>query len=816
MKISLNWLKEYIDLDGFTPDQISEMLTDLGLEVEGMETFESVKGGLKGIVVGEVKTCGKHENADKLSVTTVDVGGADLLNIVCGAPNVAAGQKVLVATVGTTIYPTGAEEGIKMSERKVRGVVSQGLICAEDELGLGTSHDGIMVLPNEVAVGTQGADYLKVENDVIYEIGLTPNRSDGTNHLGTARDLAATLKMNFGKSGVTTPPSVDDFKIESTDIGIDVVVENTASCPRYTGVVIKNLTIAESPDWLKNRLQAAGIRPINNVVDVTNFVLKELGQPLHAFDYDKIGGKKIIVKNLPKGTPFKALDENEYKLRANDLMICDGDSKPMCIGGVFGGIDSGVTDGTKTIFLESAHFDQISIRQSKTKHNLHTDAAFVFEKGSDPNNTVFALKRAALLIKELAGGEVASEIIDLYPNPIAPKEIEVAYKNVNRLIGVDIPPAKIKEILEAMGMKYIGETEKNFTVAVPTNKTDVTREVDIIEEILRVYGLNNVPMPTQIRSSVVIGEKPDPLVIQNQIADLLSANGFNEMMALSLIESKFATQVLGMAEEALVYINNTSNAHLDIMRPTMVFSGLDAILRNQNRKNSDLRLYEFGKTYIKGEEEGKFKETQHLTLFVTGKSSAESWRREAKEFEYYSLKTYVENVLGKLGLQKYQVSEVENPIFNFGLKYHRGQQNLVEFGKVSGAIAKKVGVKNAVFYADFNWDAILKAIKKHKIRFEPLNKFPTMRRDLALVVDSKVKFSDIASIARKAEKKILKEVNLFDVFVSEEKLGAGKKSYAVSYDFENPEKTLSDKEVDKVMNKLIGSYEHQLGAVIRR
>lgn len=816
MKLSLNWLKEFVNLDGFTPDQVSEMLTDLGLEVEGMETFESVKGGLKGIVVGEVKTCGKHENADKLSVTTVDVGGPELLSIVCGAPNVAAGQKVLVATVGTTIYPTGTEEGIKMSERKVRGEMSQGMICAEDELGLGASHDGIMVLPETVTVGTPAADYLKVESDIVYEIGLTPNRSDGTNHLGSAKDLAATLKVNFEKDGQTCSPSVDNFKVDDTSATVDVVVENVESCPRYSGVTISGLKVAESPDWLKNRLSAVGIRPVNNVVDVTNYVLKELGQPLHAFDLSKVTGNKIIVKNLPAGTEFKALDEQTYKLRANDLMICDGDSNPMCIGGVFGGIDSGVSDATTAIFLEAAHFGQITIRQSKTKHNLHTDAAFVFEKGSDPNLTVFALKRAALLIQELAGGKITSDIVDLYPNPIAPREIEVAYRKVNRLIGTEIAPSKIKGILEAMGMTYVNESDDGFTVAVPTNKTDVTREVDIIEEIIRVFGLNNVPMPTQIRSSVVIGEKPDPLVVQNQIADLLSANGFNEMMGLSLIESRYMKEVLPMDLEKLVYVNNTSNVSFDIMRPTMIFNGLEAIVRNQNRQNADLKLYEFGKTYLKGEEENKFKETELLVIFVTGQTTSESWRSKGGESDFYSLKTYVENVLAKLGMTKYQTSEAENDVLNYGLKYHRGQQVLVEFGKVNGKICKKMGIKNSVFYADIQWGAILKAIKKHKIRFEPLNKFPTMRRDLALVVDSKIKFSEIKGIAHKTEKKLLKNVNLFDVFESEEKLGAGKKSYAVSYDFENPEKTLSDKEVDKVMNKLIGSYEHQLGAVIRR
>lgn len=815
MKVSLNWLKQYIDLTDFTPDQVSEMLTDLGLEVEGVEVFESIEGGLEGIVIGEVKTCEKHPNADKLSLTTVDVGQKELLSIVCGAPNVAAGQKVMVATVGTMLYPSEGDP-FKIKESKIRGELSQGMICAEDELGIGQDHSGIMVLPQEVAVGTKGSDYLNIERDVVYEIGLTPNRSDATNHIGVARDLAATLKINFQKDAEVKWPEISSFLLESHDLPIKVKVENTEACPRYSGVCIKGVKVGESPEWLRNRLNAIGVRPINNIVDITNFVLHEMGQPLHAFDYDQIAGQEVLVKTLPAGTKFLALDETEKELLDTDLMICDGESKGMCIGGVFGGIDSGVSEGTTNVFLESAHFDPIYIRRSKTHHNLHTDAAFVFEKGSDPNITIKAMKRAVLLIKDLAGGTIASEVVDIYPNPVEPAVIKVSYKNVDRLIGIRIPPGDIHAILEAMEMEIVEKDENGFSVKVTTNKSDVTREADIIEEILRVYGLNNVPMPTQIRSSVVIGAQPDPLEVRNMIANQLTSNGFNEMMALSLSESKYYEKLLPIDVEDLVFINNTSNVQLDVMRPGMLFSGLEAVLRNQNRQNSDVKLYEFGKSY-RNKGENKFDETSHLTLFISGKVHSESWHQPAHEANYFTLKAYVEQVLQRLGLVNYQETALdEHEVFGFGMHFHRGEQSLVHFGKVKPSILKKMDIKNPVFYADFNWDNVLKAIKKVHTRFTELNKFPGTRRDLALVVDSGVQFSEIVAIARKTDKKLLTGINLFDVFEDEDKLGVGKKSYAVSYDFEDTEKTISDKAVDKIMQKLIQTYENKLGAVIRR
>lgn len=814
MNTSLNWLKDYLEINE-TPEKVSEILTDIGLEVEGEEIVESVKGGLEGIVVGHVKECGKHSGADKLSVTKVNIGGDEDLSIVCGAPNVAAGKKVLVATIGTTLYDKEGKAW-KIKKGKIRGEVSEGMLCAEDELGLGESHDGIMLLPEDVATGTLAKDYFQIENDVVYEIGLTPNRSDATCHLGVAEDLAAALKINYGGDGKVKRPSVDDFKIHSTDMPIEVVVENTEACPRYAGVSIKNVTIKESPDWLKNRLNAIGVRPISNIVDITNFILHELGQPLHAFDLDKIAGKKIIVKTLAKDSKFMSLDEQERSLHEEDLMICDGDSQGMCIGGVFGGLNSGVTDSTKNIFLESAHFDSMSIRRTSTRHNLRTDAAKVFEKGSDPNVSVYALKRAAMLMVELAGGEIASKIVDIYPNPVAKKEIEVSYDYTNTLIGVEIPKAKVKEILAAMNMDVVAETEETFTVAVPTNKSDVLRPADVVEEILRIYGLNEVPIPTRINSSVVIGAGLSKQAIRNKLGDFLAGNGFHEMMAVSLSQSRYYKEILPIAEEELVYVNNTSNIHLDVMRPEMLFSGLEAIVRNHNRQNLDLKLFEFGKSYRKKEGSG-FNEPEHLTLFLSGKRWNESWlNKEKSEAGYFTLKSFVGNILKRAGLSKVQESAIKSDVFAYGLKYHRGPQTLIEFGKVNAAILKKMDIRHDVYFADVNMDALTKAMRKSKVLFSELNKFPTMRRDLALVIDNSVKFQDIAAIANKVGKKLLKKINLFDVYEDAERLGEGKKSYAVSFVFEDVTKTLKDKDVDKVMNNLIKEYEGKLGAIIRR
>ncbi len=813
MKVSYNWLKDYLDID-LPWEKVSEILTDIGLEVEGEEQTESVKGGLKGLVVGEVTFKDKHPGADRLSVTKVNIGAEEELSIVCGAPNVAQGQKVVVATVGTMLYPSEGEP-FKIKKGKIRGEVSEGMICAEDEIGLGASHDGIMVLPSETAVGTPASEFFKVEKDTIFEIGLTPNRSDATSQLGVAKDLAAALKINHGHSGKVNEPDVSGFTVDNNAMPIEVVVENTTACPRYAGVSIKGVTIAESPEWLKKRLRALGVATKNNVVDITNFILHELGQPLHAFDADEIDGNKVIVKNLADGSKFTTLDDVERELSGEDLMICDGASNGMCIAGVFGGTKSGVKDSTKNIFLESAHFNATSIRRSSTRHLLRTDAAKCFEKGSDPNLCLYALKRAALLIKELAGGEIASDVVDIYPNPVAKAEVSVKFSHVNRLIGDDLSKDEVRNILAAMEIDILNEDGDDFKVAIPTNKVDVIREADVIEEILRIYGLNKVAIPTQVKSALTYGLQPDPFKIKNIAGDYLAYNGFNEMMAVSITESKYFKEILPIDESQLIYINNTANMHLDVMRPSMLFSGLEAILHNQNRRSADLRLFEFGHTYVKKEDD--YVEDEHLTLFMTGQRYSEGWLNKDKEqVTFYTLKTYVMNLMARLGLSGFQESKSENDVFGFGMKFHRGPQVLVELGRVKGKLTKAMDIKHPVFYADFNWDLILRALRKHKIDFVELNKFPAVRRDLALVLNTTVKFNEVEAIAKKTGKKMLKAVNLFDVFEDADKLGEGKKSYAISLVFEDVTKTLKDKDVDKVMNQMIQNFENKLGAIIRK
>ncbi|MEM7102227.1 MAG: phenylalanine--tRNA ligase subunit beta [Bacteroidota bacterium] len=813
MKISYNWLKAYLDFE-MPAEELGDLLTEIGLEVEGIEHYESIQGGLEGLVIGEVVHKQKHPNADKLSLTKVNVGNGGPLQIVCGAPNVAEGQKVVVATVGTTLYPTeGDSFNIKRS--KIRGVESEGMICAEDEIGLGQSHDGIMVLPTEVKVGTPAHEFFKVEKDVVFDIGLTPNRSDATCHLGVAEDLAAALKVNYGHSGKVNKPDVNEFAIDSEELIFDVSVENTIACPRYSGVSIKNIKIGPSPDWLQNRLKAIGVRPISNVVDITNFILHELGQPLHAFDAREVSGQKIIVKNLPEGSKFTTLDEIERSLSAEDLMICDGDSNGMCIGGVFGGIKSGVKDDTTAIFLEAAHFEAIQLRRSSTRHLLRTDAAKVFEKGSDPNNTVYALKRAANMIKELAGGTIASSIVDIYPEKIEKHEVEVAYANVSRLIGVDIPVEEMHAILDALHIDILEKDDTSMRVAIPTNKIEVTREADVIEEILRIYGFNRVEIPEKIHSSLSYTEHPNPHKMRNIAADFLSGNGFLEIMEMSITQSKYYKEILPWPEEELVYINNTSNQDFDIMRPDMLFSALDVVLHNQNHRNADLRLYEFGYSYLK--KEGKYEEKPHFTLIITGQRQSESWLNSAKaKTSFYTIKSYVGNLLKKLGISGYQETVIENEIFQFGMRYHRGQQVLVEFGRLNDQLTSKMGIKQEVWYADVHWSSVMKALKSHKVLFAELPKYPSIRRDLTLVIDKNVNFSAIAGIAKKEGKKLLREINLFDVYENEEKLGKGKKSYAVSFVFLDEQKTLRDKDVDKVMNRIMSESETKLNALIRR
>ncbi len=817
MKVSLNWLKEYIDLNQ-SPEKVGEILTSIGLEVEGMEEVESIKGGMRGIVIGFVKECGRHPNADRLSVTKVDIGQGEDLQVVCGANNIAAGQKVLVATVGTTLY-SAEGEAWTIKKGKIRGETSEGMICSEDEVGLGDDHSGIVVLPESAPVGTAAGDYYEIETDYVYEIGLTPNRSDATNHIGVARDLAAYLKINENNTSEIHLPSTESFQVDNHDLALDVVVENEEACPRYSAVSIKGITVKESPEWLKKRLKAIGVRPISNIVDITNFILHELGQPLHAFDQDKIKGNKVIVKTLPSGSSFVTLDEVERKLSDEDLMICNGASEGMCIGGVFGGIGSGVTDNTKNIFLEAAHFNAKWIRRSSMRHNLRTDAAKVFEKGSDPNLTVYALKRAALLIQELAGGEIASEITDLYPRPIQAAEVRVRYARINKLIGENIPAATVKSILDALDMDILEESDTELKITIPTNKADVIREVDVIEEILRIYGFNKVPIPAYIQSAISVGSYPDANDVRNNLGNYLAGNGFNEMMALSLSESRYYTELATnlMDADNLVYVNNTSNVQLDIMRPNMLISGLEAILHNQNRQQTNIKLFEFGRTYQYGSDK-EIVEVDRLSVFLCGDRYGESWLDHGKKrtSDFYTLKAYVHHILQKVGLEGYQSSPAEAPAFAYGMKYHRGPQMIAEFGKVQPGILKHLDIKGEVFYAQFNWKALMKAASKNVVSVTELNKYPATSRDLALVIDNSVKFDDIAAIANKVGKKLIKNINLFDIYENEAQLGEGKKSYAVSFTFEDFTKTLSVKEVDKVMNRLISEYEQKLNANIRR
>lgn len=815
MKVSLNWLRQYLAID-LEPEVIGQVLTGTGLEVEGMEKVESIPGGLAGVVVGHVLECGKHPGADRLSLTSVDLGTGTPVSIVCGAPNVAAGQHVVVATVGAKLHPMSGEP-FKIKKGKIRGEVSEGMLCAEDELGLGESHDGIIVLDKAYAPGTPAAKVFDLKEDYVYDIGLTPNRSDATNHLGVAFDLAAALNVNHDKQVAVQRPDVSAFQA-GANAPVPVTVKDATQAPRYAGLTIENLTVGTSPEWLRTHLQAIGVRPINNVVDVTNFVLHELGQPLHAFDLDKVAGGEIRVQKLPQGTKFLSLDEVERELSADDLMICDGNDNPMCIAGVFGGADSGVSDGTTRIFLEAAHFEAGTTRRSSMRHTLRTDAARVFEKGSDPNITVYALKRAALLLEELAGGKVTSELLDLYPSPVKPLEIKVRDQRVIDVIGADLARPQVQTILESMGMDIVSHEDDGFTVAVPTNKSEVIREIDVIEEILRIYGFDNVPIPNMITTAMIVAPQPDPNYIRELTGDLLAANGFYEMMALSLDESRFYGKVKeGEQQEGLVYINNTSNVHLNVMRPGMLQSALGTVAHNLNRQQNDLRLFEFGRSYHLKDEQ--YTEVNHLTLTLTGQRQGDTWHPKAKgknEVGFYTLKAAVELVFQRLGINGYRTDEAPADRFGYGLRYHKGPMVLADFGQVLSSHLRARQIKADVFFADINWDNVLRVLPKKPVQVKTPGKYPSVRRDLALILNKEVTFADVERLARKAEKKLLTEVNLFDVYENDEQLGAGKKSYAVSFQLESDSQTLNDKQVDKVMRSIEGSLSKQLGAEVRR
>jgi phenylalanyl-tRNA synthetase beta chain len=815
MKISYNWLREYLDFEMAT-EQLSEVLTSTGLEVEGYETFETIKGGLKGIVCGQVIDHAKLDQPGKtISLNIVNIGANEPLQIICGAANVAEGQKVWVAIPGTSLYPNNAETAFEIGERKTYGHLSQGMICAEDELNLGTSHAGIMVLPADMAVGTTAASHYQIQSDIVYEIGLTPNRADATNHLGVALDIAAWMSVHQGKKVEIKRPMGAKWP-ESGKSPIVVEIQNAEACPRFCGVVITGLKVQESPTWLKQRLQAIGQKPINNVVDITNFVRAEMGQPLHAYDLKAIGQERVVVKNLPKATPFTALDGTEYKLTEHDLMICDGNSVPMCIGGVFGGANSGVTDTTTAIFLEAAHFSAKTIRRSMVHHNLRTDAAWTFEKGADANACMLALARAARLLHDIAFGKLDFPATDHYPVPVARAEVPVSYAHINRLIGMQMPSASVLSILAALQIEVRNANEQGFTALIPTNKPDVTREADVIEEILRIFGLNQVPEPAQMRTSMEITPKPDAAAAITKASNFLAANGFMECMSLSLSNPQYYTEKLGVAPEALVSVHNTANQGLDTLRADMLASALENFRRNINRQRPDLRIFEFGKVY--GRVDDKFTETPKLSIAVTGAMAPESWQATAKtQVDYYTLKAATDRLLAQFGANNFQMTDIgdNHPVFAFGIKYHRGEQVIAEMGQIRSTVLKYFDVKQSVWFADINWASVLKIFKGHQVQFVPLSRFPSVRRDLAFVVDAAVGFTAIEQSARKAAGAQLKEVNLFDIYRNDEQLGVDKKSYAVSFIFESDEKTMDDKEIEALLGAIRKNVEAKVGGVVR-
>ncbi|MBK5279965.1 MAG: phenylalanine--tRNA ligase subunit beta [Bacteroidia bacterium] len=810
MKISYNWLKQYIDIPE-SAEEIGTTLTATGLEVEGIESFETIKGGLKGLVIGEVLTCAKHPNADKLSVTTVNVGGVQPLHIVCGAPNVAAGQRVVVATPGTTIHPTKGES-FTIKATKIRGEQSEGMICAEDEIGMGESHAGIIVLNTSVANGTSAAAFFNIQSDFILEIGLTPNRADAASHIGVARDIKAAKKRKLNIADVS------NFKTDTTSMAIPVIVENTEACPRYSGVTISGVTIQESPDWLKNRLKSIGLSPINNIVDITNFVLHETGQPLHAFDADQIKGKKVIVKTLSAGAKFKTLDGKDRTLSANDLMICDADGEGMCIAGVFGGITSGISEKTSAIFLESACFSSQYIRRTAMYHGLKTDASFRFERGTDPNMTVYALKRAAMLIKEIAGGQISSEIVDVCPITIENRIIEIKDKNVTRLIGKAIPRETIFSILESLDIKVADKGEDRFTVSVPPYRVDVTQEADVVEEILRIYGFNNIEL-SEIAGTDYLASFPEKDInkYRKSVGEMLVANGFYEILTNSLTNVVFQQKhKLSFPGEPVEILNKLSEEQ-GILRQTMLFTGLEVCTYNINRKQKDLRLFEFGKIYWKnatGDHSQQYLEEERLALYVTGNFETENWQNKTRTITYYDLAQQVSHILVKSSVENIKQESLNDPLFDYGVRIFKGTKEIGKVGKVKTALAKDFGIKQEIFYADLNTALLFKAATP-KFVVKEVPKFPEVRRDLSLVLDKQVTFAEIKELVLATEKRLIKDIIAFDVYEGD-KIPEGKKAYALGFTLLDESKTLTDEEIDKTMGKLMSAFEGKMGALIRK
>ena len=819
MNISYKWLKEYVDFD-LTAQQVCDALTSTGLEVDALEEVQSIKGGLKGLYVGKVLTCEAHPNSDHLHVTTVDLGKGEPSQIVCGAPNVAAGQKVIVADLGCVLYDGDKEFVIKKS--KLRGVESNGMICAEDEIGIGNDHSGIIVLPDDAVVGTPAAEYYHLESDWLIEVDITANRADGLSHWGVARDLYAWLLSNDYETEMHRP-DCSKFKVDNHDLPIEVVIENQEACKRYACVSITGCEVKESPDWLKNKLTTIGLRPINNIVDITNYIMMAYGQPLHCFDADMVKGHKIVVKTMPEGTPFQTLDGVEHKLSDRDLAICNAED-PMCIAGVFGGKGSGTYETTKNVVLESAYFHPTWIRKSARRHGLSTDASFRFERGIDPNGTIYALQQAAILCQELAGGKVSMDIVDVYPKPIKNAVVELKYDYVNRLIGKNLSSGVIKYICRALDMEVKFENEQGLTLEIPAYRVDVQRPCDVVEDILRIYGYNNVEIPTQLKSSLVIkGDEDRKHKLANLISEQLVGEGFNEILNNSLTKAAYYEDEQN-ANPTLVRIMNPLSSDLNVMRQTLLFGGLESIQHNVNRKRQNLRFFEFGNIYTfdpekKNDEDPMqaYKEQYHAALWVTGKRVEGSWAHKNEDSTFYELSAYVENILRRIGVKPGMTvrKKSENCIFSSGLTIeNRGGKKLVEMGIIAKKLQKQFGLDNPVYYAEMNWTALMKVIKKNEVLYTEISKFPAVSRDLALLVDNSVEFAQIEQIARQTEKKFLKKVELFDVYEGD-KLPAGKKSYAVNFILQDEEKTMGDKQIDAIMQKLIANIKKQLNAELR-
>ncbi|MDR3141114.1 MAG: phenylalanine--tRNA ligase subunit beta [Tannerellaceae bacterium] len=821
MNISYNWLKKYLDFD-LQPEEVSAALTSIGLETGGVEEVQTIKGGLEGLVVGEVLTCKPHPDSDHLHITTVNAGGGEPLPIVCGAPNVAAGQKVIVALIGTKLY--SGEETFTIRKSKIRGVESQGMICAEDEIGLGTSHAGIIVLPSDAVAGTLAKEYFNIKSDYVFEVDITPNRVDATSHFGVARDLAAYLKQNGKPAGLNRPP-VDDFKIDNPSPAITVTIENTEACPRYSGVTIKGVTIKESPEWLQNSLKAIGLRPINNVVDITNYILHGMGQPLHAFDADKITGGKVIVKTLPEGTAFVTLDEVKRTLTANDLMICNANEEGMCIGGVFGGLNSGVTEQTGNIFLESANFNPTWIRKTARRFGLNTDSSFRFERGLDPNNTLYVLKLAALMVKEIAGGEIAGEIQDVYPVPANPYTVEVTYDKINKLTGKEIPEETIRSILSSLEITIVSETNTGITCHVPLYRIDVKRDVDLIEDILRIYGYNNVETGEDVKSSLSYQTPTDrSYKLQNLIAEQLCGAGFHEIMNNSLTRSDYYAALSTYSETHCVLLENPVSSGLNGMRQTLLFGGLESIEYNKKHKNGNIRFFEFGNCYDyaidqKKEEDSLvgYSEDYRLGVWVSGNRVENNWAHPDEKSSFYELKAYVENILTRLGITMHAVifGHLSDDIYAAGLSITtKAGRRLGTLGIVNRQRCKAFDIDSEVYFAELSWTLLMKEAKKNKVTFREISRFPAVKRDLALLLDKHIPFEEIEKTANESEKKLLKKISLFDVYEGKN-LPLGKKSYAVSFYLQDEDKTLTDKQIDSIMKKLQINLEQKIGAQLR-